>query len=174
MSEFFIQEKQLSQVTRTVVKNQAGKSLFLMVGRWGTKGDALSLYAMNGDLVASIKQVSLTFGTRFELYKGFEKVGTMQKIFNWPGDFYYVRHLHWSVQGDIYNHRYKIQHFNQPIMTMDKATLFFGDYYVLDVTHDEDAPICICIAAVLDYWLYHKTKNRNKETGKRAVGFTAE
>ncbi len=43
MSEFFIQEKQLSRATRTVVKNEAGKSLFLMVGRWGTKGDALSL-----------------------------------------------------------------------------------------------------------------------------------
>lgn len=88
MSEFFIQEKQLGRATRTIVKNEKGHSLFLMVGRWGTKGDALSLYAMNGDLVAHIKQISLTFGTRFELYKEFEKVGTMQKIFNWPGDFY--------------------------------------------------------------------------------------
>lgn len=69
MSEFFIQEKQLGRATRTIVKNEKGHSLFLMVGRWGTKGDALSLYAMNGDLVAHIKQISLTFGTRFELYK---------------------------------------------------------------------------------------------------------
>lgn len=53
---------------------------FLMVGRWGTKGDALSLYAMNGNLVAHIKQISLTFGNRFEIYKEFEKVGTMQKF----------------------------------------------------------------------------------------------
>lgn len=79
---------------------------------------------MNGDLVAHIKQISLTFGTRFELYKEFEKVGTMQKIFNWPGDFYYIRRLHWTVQGDIYNHQYQIHHFNQQIMKMDKATLF--------------------------------------------------
>ena len=35
-------------------------------------------------------------------------------------------------------------------MKMDKATLFSGDYYVLDVSNDEDAPVCICIAAVLD------------------------
>lgn len=81
MSEFFIQEKQLSRATRTIVKNEDGQSLFLMVGRWGTKGDALSLYSMNGKLVAHIKQISLTFGTRFELYKDFEKVGTMQKRF---------------------------------------------------------------------------------------------
>lgn len=48
MSEFFIQEQQLGKVTRTIVKDQAGRSLFLLVGRWGTRGDALSLYAMNG------------------------------------------------------------------------------------------------------------------------------
>lgn len=38
MSEFFIQEKHLSRATRTVIKNESGKSIFLMVGRWGTKG----------------------------------------------------------------------------------------------------------------------------------------
>ena len=51
-----------------------------MVGRWGTKGDALSLYRLDGTLVASIKQISFTFGTRFEIYKDFEKVGTLQKF----------------------------------------------------------------------------------------------
>lgn len=163
MTEFFIQDKQLSSITRTIVKNEAGKSLFLLVGRWGTKGDALSLYAMDGQLVASIKQVSFTFGTRFEIYQDFQKVGTLQKIFNWPGDFYYIQQLHWTVQGDIYNHRYGIRHFNQVIMTMDKATLLTGDYYVLDVTHDEDAPLCICIAAILDYWLYNRKKNTKQE-----------
>lgn len=158
MSEFFIQDKQLSKITRTIVKDEKGKSLFLMVGRWGTKGDALSLYALNGELLASIKQISFTFGTRFEIYKDFEKVGTLQKIFNWPGDFYYIQQLHWAVHGDIYHHRYSIHHFNKKIMEMDKATLLTGDYYVLNVIDDQDAPVCICIAAVMDYWLYNRQK----------------
>lgn len=163
MSEYFIQDKQLSSVTRTIVKDEAGKSLYLMVGRWGTKGDALSLYAMDGQLVASIKQVSFSFGTRFELYRNFEKIGTLQKIFNWPGDFYYIQQLHWTVQGNIYNHQYSIRHFNEVIMTMDKATLMSGDYYALDVPKDEDAPICICIAAVMDYWLYNRSRREQRQ-----------
>lgn len=163
MSEYFIQDKQLSSVTRTIVKDEAGKSLYLMVGRWGTKGDALSLYAMDGQLVASIKQVSFSFGTRFELYRNFEKIGTLQKIFNWPGDFYYIQQLHWTVQGNIYNHQYSIRHFNEVIMTMDKATLMTGDYYALDVPKDENAPICICIAAVMDYWLYNRSRREQRQ-----------
>ncbi len=83
MPEFYIQDKQLSNITRTVVTDEKGQSLFLLVGRWGTKGDALSLYRMNGNLVASIKQISWTFGKRFEIYENYTKVGTLQKIFNY-------------------------------------------------------------------------------------------
>jgi len=158
VSEFFIQEQQLNMITRTVVKDEQGHSLFLLVGRWGSRGDVLSLYAMNGELLAGIKQVSLTFGTRFELYKGFDKVGVMRKLLNFNADFYYIQRLHWTVLGDIKEHRYSIYHVNRKIMSLDKATLLTGNYFVLNVTNDEDAPLCICIAAVLDYWLYNKKK----------------
>lgn len=162
MSEFFIQEQQLGTTTRTVVKDEQGRSLFLMVGRWGSRGDALSLYAMNGELLASIKQVSLTFGARFELYSGFKKVGTMRKLLNLNADFYYIQRLHWTVLGDIRDHRYAIYHVNHKVMTLDKATLVSGNYYVLDVADDQEAPLCICIAAVLDYWLYNKKKSKQR------------
>ncbi|MGL4695624.1 LURP-one-related/scramblase family protein [Enterococcus larvae] len=163
MSEYFIQEQQLSNVTRTIVKDEDGKSLFLLVGRWGTRGDALSLYAMNGELVASIKQLSFFFGTRFDLYKGFEKVGTLKKLLNLNADFYYINQLHWTVIGDIRNHYYTIHHNSHKIMEMSKATLFSGNYFSLEVENDEDAPLCICIAAVLDYWLYNKKKDNNQK-----------
>jgi uncharacterized protein YxjI len=169
VSEFFIQEQQLSNVTRTIVKDEDGKSLFLLVGRWGTRGDILSLYAMNGELVASVKQTSFTFGSRFELYKGFEKVGVMRRILNLNADFYYVQQLHWTVLGDIKNHYYSIYHINQNIMEMSKATLFSGNYFCLNVADDQDAPVCICVAAVLDYWLYNRKKKRNN---KPTLGWT--
>lgn len=169
VSEFFIQEKQLSNVTRTIVKDEDGKSLFLLVGRWGTRGDALTLYAMNGELVAQIKQTSFAFGSRFELYKGFDKVGVMRKILTINADFYYIQGLHWTVLGDIKNHQYSIHQVSKKIMEMNKATLFSGDYFSLDVTNDEDAPLCICVAAVLDYWLY----NKKKQGGKPIIGWGA-
>ncbi|MGX7273475.1 MULTISPECIES: LURP-one-related/scramblase family protein [Enterococcus] len=161
MSEFFIQEQQLSKVTRTLVKDEDGKSIFLLVGRWGTRGDALSLYTMSGELVASIRQTSFAFGSRFDLYKGFEKVGVLRKILNLNADFYYIQHMHWTVLGDIRNHRYSIYQVNRKVMEMSKATLFSGNYFSLEVADDEDAPLCICVAAVLDYWLYNKKKNQN-------------
>ena len=167
MSEFFIQEKQLSSITRTVITDEHGRSLYLLVGRWGNKGDALSLYEMNGALVASIKQVSFTFGQRFEIYENYQKVGSMRKIFNWPGDFYYIKQLKWRVHGDIYHHHYHIHHFATKIMSMSKASTVRGNFYVLDVVDDRDSVKCICIAAVLDYWLYNRKKSDSDDLDYR-------
>jgi hypothetical protein len=47
---------------------------------------------------------------------------------------------------------------------MDKATLLTGDYYALDVIDPADAPICICVAAIMDYWLYNRNKHKEPET----------
>lgn len=161
MAEYYIQEKLLSNVTRTIVKDENQRSVYLMVGRWGGKGDVLSLYKMNGQLVAHIKQASVIFGRKFEIYQEYERVGVLQKIFNWPGDFYYIKQLNWAVHGNIYQHHYAINHFNSRVMTMTAATMLTGDYYVLDIPKQENAPICICIAAIMDYWLYNKKKAKN-------------
>lgn len=163
MSEFFIQEQQLSKNTRTLIKNKQGKELFLMVGCWGTRGDVLSLYTMGGQLVASIKQTSIIFGSRFELYQEFKKVGSIKKILTLPPDFYYIQQLHWTVLGNIATHQYTIYHVNQKVMQMDKTTLFSDNYLSLQVHEDKDAPLCICIAAILDYWLYNKKTDRSKK-----------
>lgn len=161
MPEYYIQDRQLSNNTRTIIKDEHGKQLFLMVGTWGRQKDVLSLYKMNGQLVAQIKQLSILFGSRFAIYEHRQQVGIMKKIFNWPGDFYYIKQLHWAAHGDIYHHQYQIHHFNKKIMSMNIATLFSGDYYVLDIPDSKNAAKCICIAAVLDYWLYHKLPQPN-------------
>lgn len=161
MSEFYIRQNLLASNARTVVKDRDGKSLFLLVGRWGTRGDVLSLYQMNGEIVASIKQATFAFtlGSRFDLYQEFKKVGSLQRLLSVNRDFYYVHQLGWVVIGDIKNHQYAIYHLNQKIMTMTKVPFSSGDFYSLDVIDDTNAPLCICIAAVLDYWLLNRNKN---------------
>lgn len=160
MTNYYIRQDLLSSNSRTIIKNQKGEPIYLMVGRWGMRGDVLSLYQMNGDIVASIKQANFAFklGSRFDLYHEFEKVGTLQRILSFNRDFYYVHRLGWVVTGDIANQQYAIYYLNRRIMTMEKATLTTGDFYSLEIPDEEDAPLCICIAAVLDYWLLNRKK----------------
>ncbi len=158
MSEYFIQEQRLGTNTQTIVKNREGRALYLLIGHWGSKNDVLSLYHMDGALAARVKQTSMLVGRRFDLYLDVQKVGTLKKIFNWPGDFYYIGHLHWAVYGNIYHHQYAIRHFKRQVMTMDKRPFLKENYYVLTIDDPRDAPLCICIAAIMDYWLYNRKK----------------
>ncbi|MGY3748276.1 LURP-one-related/scramblase family protein [Vagococcus salmoninarum] len=160
MSDFFIRQNLLSSNARTIIKNEAGEPVFLMVGRWGTRGDVLSLYQMNGEIVASIKQATfaMPIGARFDLYQEFEKVGSLQRILSIHRDFYYVHQLGWVVIGDIKNQDYHIYQLNRKVMTLKKKTLTDGEFHHFVVFDDADAPLCICIAAVLDYWLLNRHK----------------
>lgn len=158
MPEYIIKEQRLGYNTQTLIKDATGHPLYLLMGHWGNKNDVLSLYLMDGTLVASVKQTSLLVGRRFDLFVNFNKIGVMKKRFNWPGDVYYIRQLHWTVFGDIAHHHYSIYHFHRPIMHLDKRPILTNQDYCLHVFHEQDAPICICIAAVMDYWLYNRQK----------------
>ncbi|WP_071130909.1 LURP-one-related/scramblase family protein [Enterococcus timonensis] len=161
MTEYFIQKKYLGRPARTIVKTRDDKSVFLLVGTWGPKGDVLTVYSMEGEFLAAVKKVPWSFGSRFDLYQGYEKAGTMNKIFSWRFDFYYIAQLGWHVTGNVFDHQYTIRTFTRPVMTMTTGIDVRGDYYQLDIPQDNEAPLAICIASVLDYWVYENQKQKN-------------
>lgn len=158
MVKLYIRQDLLASNARTIIKNQEGEPVYLLVGRWGTRGDVLSLYKMDGTIAASIKQASFAFtiGTRFDLYQGFDKVGSLQRILSFKRDFYYVHQLSWVVIGNIRQQEYRIVHLNRRIMTMEREFLPNGNFYKLEIAKEEEAPLSICIAAVLNYWLNNR------------------
>lgn len=160
MARLYIRQDLLASNTRTIIKDEDNHAVFLLVGRWGTRGDVLSLYKMEGEIVASIKQATFSFtpGARFDLYQGFDKVGSLQRILSFNRDFYYVRRLGWVVIGQISQQEYRIMQLNRTIMTMSREILPNGNFYVLDIVDDADAPLAICIAAVLNYWLQNRQR----------------
>ena len=155
VSEYLIQQKYLGQAARTVVKSPDGTPKFLLVGSWGQKGNLISIYSMDGKLLAFVKRVPWTFGFRFDLYQDFKRVGTMQRLLHFRRDFYFVPQINWQVYGDILAHHYVIHHFTRPVLTMTKVTFATGDCYILDIPDETEAPLAICVASVLDYWLYN-------------------
>ncbi|WEG73288.1 LURP-one-related/scramblase family protein [Vagococcus intermedius] len=154
MTSYYIRKTRLSSNYRTIVKDEHGQPCYLLVGNWGRRGDVFSLFKMDGQRIASIKQASwaFTLGSRFDLYNATDKVGSLKRILSFNRDFYYVHQLGWIVIGDIGNQTYKIQHLNHMIMNLTKINDDTGEFFKLEV-EEKHAPLCICIAAVLDYWL---------------------
>ncbi len=160
MAEYLIAKKYLGQKGTSTVKNSQGLSQFLLVGTWGSGANILSVYALDGSLLATVKKVPWSFGSRYDLFEQYEKVGTLKKAFPFPVDFFYIPSLGWTVSGDVKGHHYTIRHFKKVIMSMSTATFPTGEYFVLTIPQEKNAPLAICVASVLDNWLYNTQKEK--------------
>lgn len=168
MAIYYIEQHLLSAKVRTVIKDGEGNPIFLLVGSWGTRGDSISIYQLDGEVLASAKQTAFSYKSRFDLYDHYEKVGSLSRLFSVSRDFYFIKKLHWLATGDIKNQTYKIYHFNDKIMEMTKETNYKGDFFKIEVFTESNAPLCLCIASVLDYWARRGSKVEDLMTKKSA------
>ncbi|MGX7024875.1 LURP-one-related/scramblase family protein [Vagococcus hydrophili] len=168
MTIYYIQQSLLSAKVRTVIKDEEGRSVFLLVGSWGTRGDSISIYNLEGGILGSAKQTKFAVKSQFDIYRFHEKVGSLSRIFSINRDFYYVKKLRWVAIGDIPHQDYRIYRFNELIMSMTKEVSHQGDFYKIVIQDDDEAAICLCIAAVLDYWTRKSNKLEELATQKMA------
>ena len=169
MIRLYMKEEFVSKKERVIVKNKMGEDIFLIVGKWGRKGDALSLYAMNGSLLVEIKQVTLSLLPKFDLYIHQKKIGTITKHMGIRKPYFKVSGLNWTVTGDFISHVYAIKKFHQPIMKMEKVSLSFGDFYMLEITEPHHAPVCAAISLIVDHYAKQKKQSKWRLTKKQKV-----
>lgn len=145
-----MKQEYVSKQEKILVKNELGKDLYLISGKWGRVGDRVSLYSIDGTLLVELKQTVLSLLPKFDIYAKGEKVGSITKHRSLKSVYFKVAPLDWIVTGDFYNHNYSVHCKSQLIMEMNKAYTSFGDYYTLFIPEERYAPICLCIALIVD------------------------
>lgn len=114
--------------------------------------DVLSLYAINGDLLAEVKQLSLGLLPKFGLYQHHQRVGVVGKSFGFVRQVVYIRGLNWIIVGSPLGSRYRVFGAGKLVFAL-KPVQFSGSYcHELRVTNREDEPLAILVASVLDHW----------------------
>lgn len=136
----------------SVIKDEYGKSRYLLVGKWGIRQDVLSLYSMDGSLLAEVKQLSFGLLPKFSIYQDHQQVATVGKSLGFVREVIYIRGLNWIIVGNIISDSYKIFHGASLIFSLQPVKFSSGYYHELSVTEPEDEPVAILIASVLDHW----------------------
>ncbi|MGX7031380.1 LURP-one-related/scramblase family protein [Vagococcus zengguangii] len=173
MGHYYIQENMLVTKQPSVVKDESGKLCYLIVGKWGNQGDVLSLFSVHNERIAYVRQETSQYkhANKFTLYFQNEKIGTFHHLVSLKKDYYFISQLNWLAMGDIPKFQYGIYQFKQPIMKMSKSYLARGNFYDLDISQDELAPVCICIASLLDYWQLNRHKESTPLLAKNKLGW---
>lgn len=163
MMHIYMREQYVARKERIIVKDESGKDIYLITGKWGNTGDGLYLYKLDGTLLAEVKQTKLALFPKFDLYVAGEKVCSISKYQGLKQPYFHVTQIHWLVTGDFTKGHYKITHLTQTIMTMDKVYLADGDFYELAIANEKDIPLCICIALILDHWAIPRNTTKLKQ-----------
>lgn len=165
MRKLYLRDHSTDLHGTTIIRDEQGKSCYLLAGKWGLHHDVLSLYAINGQLLAEVKQLSLGLLPKFGLYQDHRQVGIVGKSFGFVRQVVYIRGLNWIIVGSPLGSRYRVFGAGKLIFAL-KPVQFSGSYcHELRVTNREDEPLAILIASVLDHW------SRNGQLDSKRVQF---
>lgn len=154
MIQLFIKEN-VENNQRMSVRDNRGQILYLIEGRWGRKGDKMSIYKLNGECLMTMKQQKLSPIPVFELFENNIRTGTMRKH---PGlfglrDSYFTLHPHrWLITGDFEDLYFTAHKDNELLMECEKDLSNGITFYELSIKHEEDAVISALITTLFDHY----------------------
>lgn len=147
----------------TTIKDKNGKIVYFITGRWGLVHDVLSVHAVSGTLLAEIKQSSLGLFPRFDLYSNEKKVGSLRRYYGVRTEMLFIKGLNWFLIGNLSNFRYKVYAGRAWIMQTGDIEKYGQSFIKFKVQRQEDEPLCLCVAAILDYWASNGKTSREKQ-----------
>lgn len=142
----------------TTVKDDQNQTVYLLVGKWGLRQDVLSLYAVSGELLAEIRQLTLGILPKFAIYQDHQQVGVIGKSLGVFKEVIYIRGLNWIIVGNMLKESYRVYHGTQLIFSFQSQTQGGQTFGILEVTDKRLEPISIVISGVLSHWARRSDK----------------
>lgn len=163
MRNLYTKRENLTGTGTTTVKDERGLACYFLTGRWGMHPAVLSVYASDGDLKAEIKQRSLGFWPKFELFSDRKLVGSLRRYYGLGTEMLFVKKLNWLILGNSLTFNYKIYHGRRCVLSLHEVELASGNYLELTIADINDEALCLCIVAILDFWAKGGLKGGSKE-----------
>jgi uncharacterized protein YxjI len=161
MRTLYLRDRATDEST-TIVHDQANNACYLVTGKWGLRHDALSLYTMQGRLLAEVKQLGLGLMPKFALYLGSQRVGTIGKTLGFVSEVVYIHGLNWVIVGNALTNHYRVFRNTTQVFRMDPDQATGGYYLTITVNQEADEPLAILVAYVLNHWAHRKLKAPRK------------
>ncbi|WP_367370873.1 LURP-one-related/scramblase family protein [Pediococcus parvulus] len=164
MRKLYVRNQDATNKGATVVRDDHNNSCYLLVGKWGIRHDALSVYDIQGDLLAEIKQTSVGIFPKFDIFFNGNKIGSISKTFGLFHEFLYINKLKWFITGSLRTGSHHVYSVHKRIMTVTPVILYGAGYNELLIASQATEPVCICLAAILDHWTKKDSKSGVKKT----------
>ena len=148
--KLYIKEKVFTWGDKFTVKDEYGNDKYYVEGEVFTWGKKLHVYDMTGYEVAFIKQEVWSFLPRYYVFCGDEQVAEIKKEFSFLFPRYSIEGPGWEIEGKFMAHEYEIQQNGNPIVSIQKEWMTWGDSYELDIADPKDEIVALAVVLTID------------------------
>ena len=148
--KLYMKEKVFTLNDKFSVMDENGNEKYLVEGEFLSLGKRLHIYDLQGAEVAFIKQELLTLLPRFTVFMDGAEVAHVKKEFTLFLPRYTIEGLGWEIDGSFWEHDYQITRLGQPIVTIQKEWMTWGDSYVLDIANPADEIMALAVVLTID------------------------
>jgi len=152
MRNLFIRKHSTTLHGASVVKDENGTSLYLVVGKWGIQKDVISVYSIQGELLSEIKQLTLGKLPKFAIFNDSKQVGTINKSLGFFREVIFIRGLNWIIVGNTLRDSYHVYRGTKLVFSFHPENHNQIKYNQLTVYEPEFEALSIAISSVLDHW----------------------
>jgi uncharacterized protein YxjI len=161
---YLMRERILSWGDDFTIKNADGQDVYFVDGKVFSFGDNLSFQDMNGTELLHIRQKLLSIGPQYEIHRGGEAIAIVKKR------LFTLARARFSVDvpgpddleatGDFLDHEYVFRRADREVAHVSKRWFSIADTYAVDVDPEEDDPLILACALVIDLVSHPDEKGR--------------
>lgn len=148
--KLYVKQKVFSWTDRFTAKDEYGQDKYEIEGEFFSWGKKLHLRDQFGKEVAFIQQKVLSFLPRFYVLMDGREVAEIVKEFTFFRQRYRIEGLDWDIDGTFWAHDYRITRGAQPIVTIHKQWMTWGDCYELDIADPRDEVLALAVVLSID------------------------
>ena len=129
---------------------RSGQDRYFVEGEPFSWGKKLHVYDMSGGEAAMIQQKVWSFLPRYLVLTGGQPMAEIVKEFTFGRPRYTMKGMDWEIQGSFWAHDYVITQHGQPVVTIHKEWMTWGDCYVLDIAQESDPIPALAVVLAID------------------------
>ncbi len=148
--KLYIRQKVFSWSDKFTVKDEYGNDRFTVQGELFSFGKKLHIYDMQGVEAAFIQQKVWSFMPRYFVFVNGTQIAEIVKKFTFLRPQYLIEGPGWDVKGDFFSHNYTITSGNNPIVSIRKEWMTWGDSYELDIANPADEIGALAVVLAID------------------------
>ena len=148
--KLYMKQQVFALKDRFFVKDDSGADCYLVEGEFLSLGKKLHIKDTAGRELALVQQKLLSLLPRYTVSIEDEEVAEIFKEFTLFKPSYKVRGPGWTVDGDIWDHDYKIRRGMDVVAHVSKAWLSWGDSYVIDIRRDINPLMVLAVVLAID------------------------